>query len=293
MDGAIYLREDCSEEVQYDSLEYPVYIRRGLLSNYPNFAAPSHWHMDVEFIHVLEGAMTYQVNGEIIELHAGEGIFVNAGQLHFGYSIKKEECDFICILLHPMLLCAAPAAEGQFVLPLTQNATVPYAHLSKACPWQKEVLHLILQMYENTLSSQNPYLKNQALFFLLWDVLYENLAGKDFEAGAEHTDLTMLKNMVGFIQANFSQRISLEEIAMAGAVGQSKCCKLFRQYFSKTPMQYVNEYRLNKSADLLRESNLSVTEIALQTGFNDASYYTASFRKWSGLTPLAYRKQHR
>ena len=99
------IKEDYSEKVQYNDPDYPVYIRRNFLSTYPHYAAPSHWHEDIELIAVLSGQMKYSVNGEIIDLKEGEGIFVNSRQMHFGFSDTNAECEFLCTLFHPMLLC--------------------------------------------------------------------------------------------------------------------------------------------------------------------------------------------
>ena len=96
--------------------------------------------------------------------------------------------------------------------------------------------------------------------------------------------------MTGFIQQNYASRISLKEIAAAGSVGISKCCKLFSRYFSQSPNLYLNQYHLNKSALLLRETDMTITEIALSTGFGSASYYAESFRKWAGMSPGEFRK---
>ena len=82
---SIILNDDRSEKVRYNAPDYPVYIRKGLLSRYPDYKAPNHWHDDVEFIRVLSGGMKYNVNGEITELKAGGGIFVNSGQMHFRF----------------------------------------------------------------------------------------------------------------------------------------------------------------------------------------------------------------
>ncbi len=69
-------RSDGSEKVKYDYEGYFAYIRKGLLSNYQNFAAESHWHDDLEFISVLSGNMDYNINGKILHLKAGQGIIV-------------------------------------------------------------------------------------------------------------------------------------------------------------------------------------------------------------------------
>ena len=284
----IELNDDRSETIQYDSPDYPIYIRRGILSRYPNYAAPSHWHDDIELIAVLDGEIDYNVNGEIIRLRRGEGIFVNSQQLHFGFSDSRTECEFICVILHPMLLCAAPAFGQDFVLPVIRNTSVPFVLLAPDVYWQQSILEQIYLMEQSKGQKTMP-LRVQSSLSVIWSLLYENLPQEDCAANAKSRDLAVIRNMVGFIQKNYVRRISLQEIARAGAVGQSKCCKLFASYLGQTPNTYLNQYRLNKSLELLRDSDLSVTEIALTVGFNGASYYAEVFRKCFGKTPTEYR----
>lgn len=88
------LKSDYSEMIHYDSPDYPIYTKYCVLSSYPNYAAPSHWHDDIEFIAIISGEMQYNVNGKIVTLHPGEGILVNSCQMHYGYSTTKKECHF-------------------------------------------------------------------------------------------------------------------------------------------------------------------------------------------------------
>lgn len=282
------LKDDRSEKIHYNHSDYPIYIRRGFLSRYPNYTAPSHWHDDIELIAVLNGEMDYHVNGEIIKLRAGEGFFVNARQMHFGCSDSKTECGFLCAILHPMLLCAVPSCEREFVLPVTGNSGAPYVFLDPNIGWQREILEQIRQIDRYKEQKAAP-LKVQAAFLLIWSLLYENLPKEHDLISPESGDLTAIRNMVGFIQKNYAHRISLQEIAQSGAVGQSKCCRLFAKYFGQTPNTYLTRYRLNKSLELLRGAPLSITEIALSAGFSGASYYAETFRKAFGKSPTEYR----
>lgn len=98
--------------------------------------------------------------------------------------------------------------------------------------------------------------------------------------------------MIGFIQQNHTVKITLADIAASGAVGQSKCCKIFAKYIGYTPNAYLTQYRLDKSTELLKNTDMPVMEIAHAVGFNGSSYYAEAFRKWSGKSPSAYRKEN-
>ena len=286
------LNKNNSEKVCYDIPQYPVYIRRGLLSQYLNYSAPNHWHDDIELIAVLSGEIEYNVNGELLKLKKGQGLLVNAGQMHFGFSQQKKECDFICILLHPILLCPLPSFERDFVNPLLHNPGLPYLLLKPEIPWEKDIYDKILYLYDIRQEKTAP-LKILAGFARIWELLCENIStdknptGKNIQ---ENRDLSIAKDMARFIQENYMEKISLADIAAAGAVGQSKCCKLFARFFFQSPTMYLTQHRLSKSMELLLNTDLPIIEIALSVGFGSASYYTETFRKWMGKTPSEFRK---
>lgn len=281
------LKDDRSEKINYDFVDYPIYIRKGLLSSYPNYTAPMHWHDDIEFIAVLQGEMKYNINGKVVNLSKGEGIIVNSRQMHFGYSDDKKECEFYCILLHPMLLCTNSAYEKDFVTPIIKSKNADYILLSQKQEWHIEILHLIEQIYSVKDKKTAP-LQVQGIFTHLWSLLYENIQLNQ-EKKTQNSDLTIIKNMVGFIQQNYTDKISLADIAAAGSVGESKCCQLFKKYINETPNAYLNQYRLNKSTELLKNTDMSITEIALSVGYSGSSYYTETFHKWFGKTPREFK----
>ena len=99
-------------------------------------------------IAVISGEMKYNVNGKKLLLKSGEGIFVNAEQMHYGYSDTGTECDFICILLHPMLLCSSLSYEQDFILPLIRNSRMPFVLLHSETSWQREIYDQIRFLYE-------------------------------------------------------------------------------------------------------------------------------------------------
>jgi len=97
--------------------------------------------------------------------------------------------------------------------------------------------------------------------------------------------------MTGFIFQNYTEKITLDAIAAAGYVCRSKCCQLFSEYIGKTPNAYLTGYRIGKSCEMLKESNMTVVEVAMAYGFQSPSYFTHVFQKETGLTPKEYRKQ--
>ncbi len=280
-------RSDGSERVKYDYDGYMAYIRKGLLSNYPNFAADSHWHDDLEFISVLSGSMDYHVNGQLFHLEAGQGIIVNARQLHYGFSSAHRECVFYCVLLHPMLLCASQQIDCGFVAPILSDASLPCIFLDSRIPWQEAILADIETIYLCR-ERENAPLYIQNAFYHIWILLNENALSAR-QVIRQDRSLAVLKDMLAFVQSSYTGRVSLEDIARSGNVSKSTCLAIFKKYLQDTPANYLIGYRLKKAMKLLRDTDLSVTEIALEVGFGGASYFSEAFRKRCGCSPSAYR----
>lgn len=289
MENHMNLNPDFSENVFYDRPDYPVYIRKGRLSDYPHYTAQSHWHDDIEMIRILSGCMRYNINGEIVDLREGEGILVNTRQLHFGYSDDNSECIFICILLHPILLCSSRGIERKYVVPLLTDEQIPYYHLKNSSVWEKHILEDMRKIY-NIQNEQFSELKIQRELYDIWIVLCEHILSLQKEPDYHNHHLSSLRNMISYIVGNYRDKISLENIAKAGNVGKTGCCFIFKKYTNRTPNEYTTQFRLRKSVDLLMQTNLSVLEITYEVGFSGASYFTETFRKCYGCTPSEYRK---
>ncbi|WP_231507777.1 helix-turn-helix domain-containing protein [Bacillus sp. UNC41MFS5] len=97
--------------------------------------------------------------------------------------------------------------------------------------------------------------------------------------------------MTGFIHHHYDHKITLDDIAAAGSICRSRCCELFSNHIGQTPNTYLVRYRIQKSCEMLLETNRSISEIAMVCGFQSASYFSYVFRKETGLTPQDYRKK--
>jgi AraC-like DNA-binding protein/quercetin dioxygenase-like cupin family protein len=285
------VRDDLSEVIDYTSPNLPIRAVQGTLSHFPNKAAICHWHSDLECIIVLEGAMHYFVNEQVYQLSPGTGIIVNTNRLHFGYGVDDHDCVFLVLLLHPSLLGGNAYIESHYLNPLLYDANSDAILLSEDVAWQNQALLLIKTLFQ--LGQQQPAhyeFQIPIQFASLWLLLYENAVAKSGSHQRFSTSSSHLKEMIGYIQKHYPEKISLHDIASAGLMCRSKCCRLFKQTLHQTPVEYLLHYRIQKSLSLLTNGNLTITDIAAACGFNGASYYTEVFRKIIGISPSAYRK---
>lgn len=94
---------------------------------------------------------------------------------------------------------------------------------------------------------------------------------------------------VSFIDANYSKDLSLDDIVEVSEVSKYHFIRLFSKTMKKTPIQYVTKIRLEKAVELLHSTELSIQEIAQQTGFQSANYFSKVFKQYFSISPGKYR----
>lgn len=283
------IRSDASEVLHYDIPDHPVFFKKNLIHPQETFYAMSiHWHDEVEFIYVRSGSIRYQINGAMVRMKAGEGIFVNSRQLHLIVS-DHSYCELYCLIFHPTILCSSNHVAKQFVAPVIENANVPYLMLKEKVSWQKIIFENIASI-EKVVSHEASELMMMQSLFAIWTALYENIVKTPDKEDSANQDLALVKAMLTFVQENYHRKIELQEICAAGKVGKTKGIALFEKYLNMTPMEYVGNYRIEKSCHLLKRTDKTITQIALEISFSDSSYFSKMFKKRMGISPLKYRQ---
>lgn len=286
------LLNDYSEVLSYNFEHFPINTKKAILSDYPNMSAINHWHNDWEFTIILKGEMYYSINGNDYLLKEGQAVFVNSAQMHYGHSFEKSDCTFIYIVLNPLLFTNIDKIKDSYIIPICDDKSHPFFIFDSYISWQKDFIESLIEIYKLCTELKETFeLEVMSKFYWICSSLYKNL--KNDKLNKEiycNKNLDSLRNMVGYIQKNYKNKITLNEIASSGNVCRSNCCKIFQSILNTSPISYLLEYRLDKSIKLLHESSYSITEIALKCGFNSSSYYTESFRKIIGCSPSEYRK---
>lgn len=282
------LLENNSEVVKYTVPSLPIRSVKSSQSDFPMLSVVNHWHTDFEFSLVTKGRMSYMVNGQRIEVDKGDMIFVNAYQMHYGFWKQIEECEFICTVFHPSLLKDAE----KHISRITGASNIPFLLLHSSNPSEAMIIRQLTKLHElceNCDDDKTLFILSAA--YQLCGLLYSYIT--DYSVPNIKTDrkkLEALHRMTGFIQQNYAEKLSLQKIAESGFISRSVCCAVFQQYLAKTPIQYLNEYRIAKSLTLLSDKELSITEIAEKCGFSSSSYFAETFRRIIGTSPGEYSK---
>ncbi len=280
---------DGSEHVNYRYPGIPFYIQTSCLSNYDGYSAISHWHEDFEFMYIISGHMWYQVNEETVLLEEGEGIFTNAYQLHYGFSKDKTECQFLCLIFHPDFLSTNRSIEESYLAPVINDGAYPYVHLQTSVSWHRDILNVLAGSAQLEYSD-DAALRMQLAALKIFIAIQEHLPKTDQKRILPDQNRLLLKLMIGYIHQHYAEKITLEQLSDHAGISKSQCRILFQRYTGKSPIEYVSEYRLQKTLPLLKNTDKTIVEIALESGFSGSSYYCELFKRTYGTSPMQFRK---
>ncbi|ULT59453.1 AraC family transcriptional regulator [Neobacillus drentensis] len=290
MSSQLVVFSDLSEKINYNLPDFPLYVRKGALHLFDRYAAACHWHPDLEFILMLDGEMEYFVNGETVLIEKGKGIFVNSKRMHYGFSTDKVDCSFIVIAIHPSLLGESTHVGKVYLDEKFGPDTEDYILLTHQSPWKNEILLSLKQIYNEMNSKTCNPLRLLSQATSLCANIGDHIQNVPGQLNDDQSWMAVWK-ITGFIHQYYDNKLTLDDIAAAGSICRSRCCELFSKYIGQTPNTYLVRYRIQKSCEMLQETNRTVSEIAMVCGFQSASYFTYVFRKETGLTPQDYRKK--
>ena len=182
----------------------------------------------------------------------------------------------------------------------TRNAIKPIAHqeqyqyilLTSEKDWQKDILSEMEKL--RCYCEKNIEKKMSSIIFSVCRI-WEKLA--NFRQEIPVTDPSQvrspsqirLQQMLAFIRRHYSEPITLGDIAGAANISQSEAARCFKKNLDVTPFNYLILYRLEVAKAMLQSSETSITEIAMQCGFESVSYFDRVFRKYYWLTPKEFR----
>ncbi len=283
------IRRDKSEILHYDNPDFRVFARKNYIPAHCEFTNTSlHWHDELEFIYVLSGKIRYMVDGRIILINEGEGIFVNARHLHV---IMNETCDSLslCIIFSPALLCSDAYITKKYVEPVLAAEGLDCILLRQDDSWQSEILKRLDSIYNNSIVGDRE-LNIMLDIYELWNALCNNTEVVNRGRLRTKESLTTFKKLIEYIQNNYADKITLDDLCDHAGINKNKCTSIFKKYANMLPIDYVRYYRIEKSMELLRDTDMNITEIAYKVGFSGSSYYTETFRKSFGISPTKARR---
>lgn len=246
-----------------------------------------HWHEDLQFIYVLDGEIEVKTLDTSVKLSKGCGIFINKNIIHL--VSKTNFCHYNSFIFPDYFLgfyFGSPAKA--FVDHIVGKEELPICYFPKENEWCKPILTILSELAELE-NRKTEFYAYEALSLLsqLWLEVCRNvqMPTKNIDTA---TGLRMQK-FLQYISEHYGEDVSLDILAGSANVSKSECLRCFKASMQTTPYKYLTEYRLSKAADLLKNSDEPIGNIADSVGFRQISHFGKCFREKTGLSPREYR----
>lgn len=289
--GRIKTDETLRETTCHGSDEYPFKYYKEDIWLFDFHCIDWHWHSEVEFEFIEKGTAEFLVGSGRYVLSAGTGIFINSQVIH---RFEASESVIIPnIVFSPSLLSSEDSLiYRKYIQPLL-DSSMECLIFSPEIPWQNDVLNNLMNLFDVQENEDMHEIKTVELLLKIWDIMYENVNISENIPVAKASARTQarLQIMMQYIHKNYSEHITLADIAQTVSVSKSSTLNIFNKYLHISPVSYLINYRLKRAAKLLAETGGSVYSIANNTGFENVGYFCRSFKELFGVTPSEYRKK--
>ena len=224
---------------------------------------------------VVSGKGTYTVNNTVFELHAGDVFLAKPSQLITYSADQNEPWEYYWVGFNG-------ACANKLVLQLPFRDNLPVHHCKSDERVKKALLNIFL--------SRGPEVRNETLmvgylYLFIAELMQEAL---ELEPRSANSSSQYVINAIKYIQFNYSHDISIDDIAKAVGVSRSHLYRVFMSNVGQSPIDYLTSYRISEACFLLKNSQLSIAEIAVSVGFFDQFYFSRVFKKSKGVPPSKY-----
>ena len=277
----ISTNEELREESMFLSEEFPIAMYTQNFIHAASDSIPFHWHDELQITWISEGELEYSINGDKFRLGSDKLLLVQSHQLHSSHTttsdVKTLCINFTPEIFHPLIL-------KKYIQPMLDSHAFAYSLLLLK-PYQIAML----KKFQNW--NQEPLGYFSVMNFL--SQVFEEIL-KEFEEDAETPDreeTRLFHEMLGFVHANFSQPLSVKDIADSTILNKNRCTALFKKYTNMSPIKYLNEYRLYTAKNMILHTDKSISDISADVGYNQISHFIEQFRLSYGMSPLKYRNK--
>lgn len=142
---------------------------------------------------------------------------------------------------------------------------------------------LLMKMTEET--GAERLLSFLKVLMEIWDADGKRDSG-DFGAGKDDSVVSQVQN---YIHCNFKRRITIGQLSAYAGINGTSLCTLFKEKTGKTIIQYVMDLRMDMVKNLLRNSEMSISEVCYDCGFRNVPYFNRTFKRLLGMSPKQYR----
>lgn len=270
--------------------EFPCELYRS--TGRPHTIPVLHWHDCLELDLILAGQGWYVIGDQTYPVRPGQIFVINNHERH--HSFTDSELCLVVVNFEPDFIFVNTAFDYDYLQPFFER-NINFQNLIEPDNVLADAIAALIFEIEQEFAASQPgfqlYIKSCLMKILALLYRHFQLEGQiGSELLARQRKFLRIKDAVAYIDANFTESVSLESAAGRAYMNPSYFSSCFREAMHVTFSEYLLSLRLNEAARRLRETDASITEIGSACGFGNMAYFSRAFRQATQLAPTAYRK---
>ncbi|MCM1375147.1 MAG: AraC family transcriptional regulator [Muribaculum sp.] len=250
-------------------------------------SAAFHWQEDVEILAVNGGEIELTLDGASSILRAGMIVCINPGQIHGFRGVTPDaHCDIFIFPLQHLLFMSEDHDQRRYLRFLADGKLGFPLYLSEN-PTALQIVRQIIRIHRQLPPAYE--METKALLLLLIVQLIQTDAFVPLRP-TRHSDLC--KEILSYIHQHYMEKLTVSDVATAVGISPTYFSTFFAQHFFQHFSEYLRCYRIEQACVLLASTSMTVTDVAMATGFSSGSHFIRQFRAVKGVTPFAYRKTY-
>lgn len=254
---------------------------------------PTHWHNEYEIIYVKKGQGVISLDLEYHNVKAGDIILIVPGQLHSIEQKDDETMEYENIIFGADIIANKHndyCYTNYFSFLTKRTLQYPTIFNQTTCKYYHDIARCIDNADEICKTFPHGYqLAIKSYLFQMFFVIFTNLP-KEKPPTKKKKSLDKMKLIVKYVENNYADNITIEDMANLCDFSQSHFMKFFKNNMEVSFIEYLNNYRLTMASRLLISSSSSIIAISMESGFDNLSYFNRLFKKKYDMTPSEFRR---
>lgn len=257
-------------------------------ANRPLLTQAWHYHPEIEICFTRKSSGQRFVGNKIASYQVGDLVMLGSFLPHGFTTSEKSDQIVIQFNEHFMGTTFLEKPEMRKILELIHRAKMGIEFYGKT---QKKATRKIIEILKEQGSIKFIKLL-QLLTILANSQEYKIICSKNYSTTLNMDQLSRVKTIFEYIENNYRTDISIPEVAKSLNLSESAFYKFVRKHTKKKFTQIVNEYRINHATKLLIETELTISQICYQCGYNNLSYFNRKFREITEIRPHEFRAKY-
>ena len=276
---------DYNEQIQHRTGDFPM-AYYFVDERHPRYHMPMHWHRETEIIRICSGSLHLYIDNMEVTAQAGDLMMIGEGVIHGG---DPRECVYECLVFDPNPILMYVEACKRGLKPVLSHNIFLKSDAIGADPAFLDAIGRLFRYAAGGICGCELNLMGALyeFFGIMLERRYD--AQMDVVSSRSGQKAEQLKPALEYIEAHYGQMITLDTLARLTGLSSKYFCRYFKAIVHRSPIDYLNYYRIECASYFLTTSDMTVAEIAQHCGYNDSSFFIKQFRKYKGTTPKQYR----